>query len=94
MRLIALLTILFSVLAQEAPRVDLGQAKLEVMHKLQAQSKDGVIDFTPEQYKELVLQNPRPYDVTILFTVRFGCDDCDAVYAELTGAEYSYRQKD
>lgn len=41
---------------------------------------------------ELVLQNPRPYDVTTLFTVRSGCDECESVLTELTGVQYSYRQ--
>ena len=29
-----------------------------------------------------------------LFTVRQGCDECQEVYNELTGAAYSYRQHD
>ena len=41
-----------------------------------------------------MLENPRPYDVTTLFSVRNGCDDCQSVHAKLTGVQYSYRQAD
>lgn len=38
-----------------------------------------------------MLENPRPYDVTTLFTVSSGCDDCTGVYNEFIGVQYSYR---
>jgi hypothetical protein len=38
----------------------------------------------------LILQNPRPYDVTTLFTVRSGCEDCVSVLEEFTGVAFSY----
>lgn len=38
-----------------------------------------------------MLENPRPYDVTTLFTVRTGCDDCDSVFNEFTGVQYSFK---
>jgi hypothetical protein len=44
------------------------------------------------QYKELVLDNPRPYDVVTMFTVKTGCDECESVQNELTGVQYSYKQ--
>lgn len=62
------------------------------MKKLQKVSSDGIISFTVDEYKELVLENPRPYDVMTIFTVRSGCDDCDTVLSEFRGASYSYMQ--
>lgn len=35
--------------------------------------------------RELVIKNPRPYDVVMLFTVKAGCDVCESVYNEMTG---------
>ena len=43
-------------------------------------------------FSELVIQNPRPYNLVNLFTVRSGCEDCAMVYEELKGAAYSYQQ--
>ena len=38
------------------------------------------------------MENPRPYDVMMIFTVRSGCDGCDAVFSEFTGVSYSYQK--
>ena len=43
------------------------------------------------KFRELVLQNPRPYDVVTLFSVQTGCDECISVYNEMTGVQYSYK---
>ena len=43
------------------------------------------------KFRELVLQNPRPYDVVTLFSVQSGCDECISVYNEMTGVQYSYK---
>lgn len=40
------------------------------------------------------MQNPRPYDVTTLFTVRSGCEDCISVLDEFTGVAFSYSGSD
>lgn len=69
---------------------DLGQKKLNRIRKLQGKAKNGIIEFSPEQYEELVLENPRPYDVVMLFSVRQQCPICDSLYTELTGASYSF----
>jgi len=45
-------------------------------------------------YKELVLENPRPYDVVTLFSVRKGCEKCVSLYQEFQGVAYSYAQKE
>jgi len=49
---------------------DPAQAKLEAIRKLEASASNGVILFTVAQYKEFVIENPRPYDVVTLFTVK------------------------
>lgn len=41
-------------------------------------------------FRELVSANPRPYNLVNVYTVMTGCDECDALYTELTGAAYSY----
>lgn len=61
----------------------LGQAKLEMIQKLEKESSDGVIMITPAQYLELVQQNPRPYDIVMLWNVPPGrCEHCIQVSAE------------
>lgn len=39
---------------------------------------------------ELVIQNPRPYNLITFFSVRNGCDDCNLVLSEMRGTAYSY----
>jgi len=62
------------------------------MRQLEAKASNGIIVLTVNQYRELVLQNPRPYDVTTVFTVRSGCDHCESVVSEMSGVQYSYSQ--
>jgi len=40
--------------------------------------------------RELVLENPRPYNVVTYYTVHTGCDDCKKVQGEFVGVSYSY----
>ena len=84
------MTLLFAGIAADI--VDVGQQKLKIMEKLQkASSSDyGIISFTIDEYKDLVLENPRPYNVMTLFTVRTGCDGCDDVISEYKGVSYSF----
>jgi hypothetical protein len=42
----------------------------------------------------LVLENPRPYDVVMYYTVKTGCDDCNTIQRELEGVTYSYMNAD
>ena len=86
------MTLLFAGIAADI--VDVGQQKLKIMEKLQkASSSDyGIISFTIDEYKDLVLENPRPYNVMTLFTVRTGCDGCDDVISEYKGVSYSFQQ--
>jgi len=62
------------------------------MRKLREVSSDGIIELTPKEYEELVINNPRPYNLINLFTVRSGCDECRDVQNELIWAAYSYKQ--
>jgi len=52
---------------------DPGQMKLQKMQSLLAKSEDGTIHLPPKDYNEMVVDNPRPYDVVTLFTVKHGC---------------------
>jgi hypothetical protein len=52
---------------------DPGQEKLKLMQKLLDKSRDGVISLDADQYINLILENPRPYDVVTMFTVKTGC---------------------
>jgi hypothetical protein len=61
------------------------------MRSLRDKASDGIIVFNSEMYKELVLENPRPYDVVTLFTVKRGCDKCLELYTEYQGVSYSYK---
>ena len=45
-------------------------------------------------YREMVLENPRPYDVAIYYTVKTGCDDCNTILTEFEGVAYSYINAD
>lgn len=83
--------IVFALLAISVLTADPGQAKLERIKKLEAASSNGIIPFTVKEYQEFVLENPRPYDVVTLFSVKTGCDDCDSVLNELAGVQYSYK---
>ena len=40
-----------------------------------------------------MIQNPRPYDIVSIFTVKSGCVQCSDVYSEFQGSAYSYAQK-
>ena len=91
-RLNLLLVALLSVVAMASK--DVGQMKLDKVRKMRDASSNGIIEFSPKEYQELVIANPRPYNMITLFSVRSGCDDCDLVFSELIGAAYSYRQVD
>jgi hypothetical protein len=68
-KLFILAFMIISVLSNE----DLGQIKLAKMQKLLAKSEDGVVHLPPKDYNTLVEENPRPYDVVTMFTVKSGC---------------------
>jgi len=57
---------------------------------MESASSDGFIKFNERTYKELVLDNPRPYDVVTFFSVAAHCDHCQDVKAQLDQAVYSF----
>lgn len=54
-------------------------------------SENGVIIFNSNSYKEYVMKHPRPYDVVILFTLKYKCKLCDSVTEEFMKAAESYQ---
>ena len=57
----------------------LGQQKLKEMEQMEARSVDNVIVFNPSDYLKYVVQNPRPYDVVMIFNVQANCPHCEIV---------------
>lgn len=52
----------------------------------------GVITFTPKTFKEYVMTHPRPYDIVVLFTLKYKCDLCEAVKNEFFQVADSFRE--
>jgi hypothetical protein len=63
----SLLLLTFLTISQAA--LDLGLEKLKKIQELESVSSGAIIIFNDKYYEELVLQNPRPYDVVMLYTV-------------------------
>lgn len=63
------------------------------MEKLEAKSKDNIIELTADGYMKYVIQNPRPYDVVAIFNVRSNCPHCEIVQAEYAQTVYSFVQE-
>lgn len=42
----------------------------------------------------MVLENPRPYDVVIYYTVKQGCDECMTIFGEFEKVAYSHINAD
>lgn len=63
------------------------------MKRLESKSTGNIIEFTPSKYRELVLKNPRPYDVVVLFTVNERCELCEMVKPEFDQAVFSFIQE-
>ena len=45
-------------------------------------------------YRELILENPRPYDVALYYTVKTGCQDCVKIQGQFETVAYSYINAD
>mmetsp|Transcript_14306 Transcript_14306/g.22284 ORF Transcript_14306/g.22284 Transcript_14306/m.22284 type:complete len:88 (-) Transcript_14306:708-971(-) len=63
---------------------------MEEIEKLEAKFSNGIINFTPQQYTKLVLQNPRPYDVVTVFNVDKNCQHCEEFGQEFEQVVYSF----
>ena len=56
--------------------------KGDSLRKLTKNSKTGVITLNSNNYNDFVMKHPRPYDVVILFTLKFKCNLCEQVRSE------------
>jgi oligosaccharyltransferase complex subunit gamma len=66
--------------------------KGDELRKRTMASERGVIVFSANNFKEYVMKHPRPYDVVILFTLKFKCNLCEAVKNEYFQLAESYRE--
>ena len=64
----------------------LGKEKLKDMERMEKEKEDNIIVFTPETYFKYVIQNPRPYDIVMLYNVNeesdSRCPHCEKVQEE------------
>lgn len=74
--------------------VDKGQQKIEIMKSLEAAESDSIIKLDGDQYMQLVVENPRPYHVVMLYTVQTRCDHCQLLYPEMQTAVYSFKKQE
>lgn len=68
----------------------MGLLKLEKMEKLEAKAEDNIIKFDYDSYMELVVKNPRPYDVVMMYNVNVNCEHCIIVHDEYKQTAYSF----
>lgn len=59
-----------------------GHPKGDELRKKSLAADKGVTVFTAASFKEFVMRHPRPYDVVILFTLKYKCNICEAVKNE------------
>lgn len=68
-----------------------GQEKLKKMLYKEQSAAGGILELTAREYIELIQQNPRPYDVVLLWNVPPGrCDHCQTVASEFSNVAYSF----
>ena len=64
----------------------MGVQKVADLEKMEKEREDGVIVFTVENYWKYVIQNPRPYDVVMLYNMnpsnQSRCPHCHEVQEE------------
>jgi len=53
--------------------------KGDTFRKLTTSSTSGVVTLNANTFRDLVLKHPRPYDVVILFTLKYQCKICSEV---------------
>ena len=71
----------------------LGQKKLRDIEAMEKKSQDDVIEFSAKDYVKYVVQNPRPYDVVMMYNVKTNCDHCIVVQKEYKQLVYSFNQE-
>ena len=69
---------------------NLCHSKGDELRKIIKNSDDSVIVFSSNTYKEFVMKHPRPYDVVILYTLKYKCKLCESVTEEFIKAAKSY----
>lgn len=52
------------------------------MEKMESKATDGIIELSASDYMKYVIQNPRPYDVVVIFNVKSNCPHCEVVQSE------------
>lgn len=74
----------------------MGQQKLRDMENMEKEREDNIIVFTVETYWKYVIQNPRPYDIVMLYNVNAesesSCPHCDDVQEEYAQTAFSFVQ--
>jgi len=72
----------------------LGKEKLKDMERMEKEREDNIIVFTPETYFKYVIQNPRPYDIVMLYNVNeesdSRCPHCEKVQEEYGQVVFSF----
>lgn len=66
--------------------------KGDEMRKRSLEAEHGVIVFSATTFREYVMKHPRPYDVVVLFTLKYKCNLCEAVKNEYYQVAESYQQ--
>lgn len=68
--------------------------KGDELRKRTVESETGVIVFSANKFKEYVMKHPRPYDMVVLFTLKYKCNLCEAVKNQFYQVAESYRDFD
>ena len=64
--------------------------RIQQMELLESKSSNYVIEFSDVDYQNLVLKNPRNFDVVMLFNINQNCEHCAEVEAEFQKMVYSF----
>jgi len=84
----------WALLAAIVAGVEKGKQKLEQMEALEASSSNNIISLDGDQYMQLVIENPRPYHVVMLYTVHDHCEHCNLMFPEFVSAVYSFKRQE
>lgn len=63
------------------------------MERMESKATDGIIELSANDYMKYVIQNPRPYDVVVIFNVKANCPHCEVVQSEYAQTVYSFVQE-
>lgn len=72
----------------------LGEQKLKDMEAMEKEREDNIIVFTVETYWKYAIQNPRPYDIVMLYNVNADsestCPHCEDVQSAYLQTVFSF----